>query len=211
MSGSASSGGPFKDSVSPDDSFDSTYPGRGREDGDHARALNYGVKWFLENYENHGYDIVIKEADYVNTPVSSPGSDDMWENIGDVDLGFIDLDNMDLRVYQIKQDSYYRVAGEGQNGDLSESFSNCSERLDDFSWYMVATVKLAKSVPEEEEFPPFFRGGNIYGPEEALEKARESENYRLLNRHVFDGNIDPTDENLLEPGSPATMEDILSG
>lgn len=212
MSGSASSGGPFEDDTLRSEPIPGNYPGGNREEG-HIRALNHGVKWFLENYDEHGYDIVVKETKHVNTPVSSPGSADMWEDKGDVDLAFIDLDGRkeDFRAYEVKQDAYYEVKGENQNSNLGDSFDNCRDELEDFSWDMVATVELASNIPEDEKYPPLFRGGNIYGPEEALEKARNSERYRLLDQHVFDGSIRPAEENLLEPAGPVMMEDILNG
>lgn len=120
------------------------------------------------------------------------------------------------RVIEMKESRAALDYGEEQIDELAGSFHNARKELEDFEWDMLSQTEAATSVPEDEAYPPLFKhtrndSGPVYGPEEALEKARNCPQYELVNIHIFDGNIELAEDNMLQMGGPASLDHLLNG
>ncbi|MFB6148021.1 MAG: hypothetical protein ABEJ66_03985 [Candidatus Nanohaloarchaea archaeon] len=209
MSGSASPAGPSfeRDAYHKNYSESTLNSIQNYPRGDHERAVNYPIKWFLEEFEAHAWDLVLKEVPVVDgkAPVSREEGDDLV----DADVGFIDLDNRRLKVYQMKPSNTYLGAAEGQTEAVDEFFQGLKDEVDGFGWDYLGESQSATNIPEEEANPPYFRDGYVYGPPGARERAMDSGDYSLLDEYVFGGNIRPVEDNLINFIGGSGMDDLV--
>lgn len=208
MSGSAASNGPEFERHAYHDYSDATlsrisdYRG-----GDHERAVNYPIKWFMEEFDRHAWDLVLKEVPVVRSDEAVPR--EIGEDLVDADVGFIDLDSDRIKIYQMKRSNSHLDEASGQSSDTEEFFKHLKDEVDGFDWDYFGEPESATNIPEEDANPPPFEGGHIYGPPEAREKTRNSEEYRMLNDYVFGGYISLEEENILDIIGNADMDDLV--
>ncbi|MFB6190357.1 MAG: hypothetical protein ABEJ91_02185 [Candidatus Nanohaloarchaea archaeon] len=211
MSGSSSQAGPAFQEHAYHDYPDSLKARLEMYDGrDHERAVNYPVEWFLENFDDHAWDLVLKEVPVVHTGVTA-SDDEIGNDLVDVDVGFVDLDAGRIKAYQMKRSNTYMPHAEGQDRDTEEFFDKLRETLEGFGWDYLGQTEAATNIPQEEARPAEFRSGYVYGPPEARQRARESYEYENLNEYVFDGRIELVDENLLDILGTAELDDLVGG
>lgn len=177
--------------------------------GDHERAVNYPVKWFLENFDEHAWDLVLREVPVVHTEITAPPGE-AGNDLVDADVGFVDLDGKRLKAYQMKRSNSYIPHGEGQNSDTEDFFEALRGEVDDFDWDYLGHTEAATNIPQGESWPPEFRGEYVYGPPEARQRARESDDYNGLNEYVFDGMIEPVDENMIDILGASEMDELVN-
>lgn len=67
---------------------------------------------------------------------------------------------------------------------------------------------LSSNISEEYALPVQFTG-TYYGEDDAIEQAENSDGFETLADEFFDGRLRLDDEDVLEPTSPATMEDLM--
>jgi hypothetical protein len=177
---------------------------------DHDRVVDAIIQYNVENYEDSSIDIILKEVPYYHTGSTSPDEPEArhGKSKGEIDVGLVNLDEGIIRYLEIKTHPGDREYGEDQVDRCAESFTNAREQSEGFDWEMIGDVVLSSNISEEYALPVQFTG-TYYGEDDAIEQAENSDGFETLADEFFDGRLRLDDEDVLEPTSPATMEDLM--
>lgn len=151
----------------------------------HDRTVDRVLKNYIDDFEENPYDMILREVPYLYTKENTKNSDKdrLVENNqekGDIDVGLIDLDNLEMRTIEVKSTHNGEKRARNQLNRLAESIQNINQEIDQ-EWRFYGDMEVAEDISSL-YIPPDIEG-EIYF--EDREKIENSEIYEDMEYGMF--------------------------